>query len=228
MYRHYYIWERGSSLIPALETGLEPCRRLVHMLWPSSGQKWEATVSTCLSFIAICCIICCHRKLCGSLPPEAAGHLCFPTLRGGLSSRMWIAFFSNSSLGVLAWSTTVVSSHLIGWWLSHACFASADFSSAPSDRHPDPVWKLVSENYPFLQASWEALTSLLYILVLYQDIEINVILNYILVTCFPLPQQCRLSPRGPSDATRTSYTVPRLRLVMVYEVVLEPDTERVV
>ena len=131
MYRHYYIWERGSYLIPALETGLEPCRRLVHMLWSSSGQKWEATVSTCLSFIAMHRIICCHRKLCGSLPPEAAGHLCFPTLRGGLSSRMWIASFSNSSLGVLAWSTTVVSSHLIGWWLSHACFASADFSSAP-------------------------------------------------------------------------------------------------
>ena len=48
------------------------------------------------------------------------------------------------------------------------------------------------------------------------------------VTCFPLSQQYPLSPRGPSDATLTSYTVPRLRLVMVYEVVLEPDTERVV
>ena len=49
-----------------------------------------------------------------------------------------------------------------------------------------------------------------------------------IVTCFPLPQQYPLSPRGPTDATLTSYTLPSLRLVMVYEVVLEPDTERVV
>ena len=48
------------------------------------------------------------------------------------------------------------------------------------------------------------------------------------VTCFPLPQQYPLSPRGPTDATLTLYTVPSLRLVITYEVVLEPDTERVV
>ena len=48
------------------------------------------------------------------------------------------------------------------------------------------------------------------------------------VTRFSSPQQYPLSPRGPTDVTLTLYSVPRLRLVMVYEVVLEPDTERVV
>ncbi len=47
------------------------------------------------------------------------------------------------------------------------------------------------------------------------------------VTSFPLPQQYPLTPRGPTVATLTSYTVPRSRLVMVYEVVPEPDTDRV-
>ena len=39
-------------------------------------------------------------------------------LREGRFSLMWIASLSISSLGVLAWSITVASSHLIGWWFS--------------------------------------------------------------------------------------------------------------
>ena len=55
------------------------------------------------------------------------------------------------------------------------------------------------------------------------------LLLYVLTFFLLVPrQQYLLSPRGPTDATLTLYTVPRLRLVMVYEVVLEPDTERVV
>ena len=34
-----------------------------------------------LSFIAMRRIIFCHRKLCGSAPPEAVGCLCFPAPR---------------------------------------------------------------------------------------------------------------------------------------------------
>ena len=47
------------------------------------------------------------------------------------------------------------------------------------------------------------------------------------VTALPLPQQYPLSPSGPTDATLTSYTVPELRLVMVYEVVFELGTGQV-
>ena len=50
---------------------------------------------------------------------------------------MWIASLSNSSLGCLAKSTTVVSFHLMVCWSFHAGSATADFSSVP-----------------FLQASW--------------------------------------------------------------------------
>ena len=49
-------------------------------------------------------------------------------LRGGggwVNNRMWIASFSNSSVGLLVWSTTVASFHLIRWWFFHACCASA-------------------------------------------------------------------------------------------------------
>ena len=43
------------------------------------------------------------------------------------------------------------------------------------------------------------------------------------VTTFPA--QLSLGPSGPTDATLTSYKVPRLRSVMVYEVVLEPTKQ---
>ena len=92
----------------------------------------------------------CHRKSNQvvspkvALPPVDPGCCAFqgghPTSRQlqptipvemGCCSRMCIASLSNSSLWVLAWSITVASSHLIGWWFSHACSARADFSSAP-------------------------------------------------------------------------------------------------
>ena len=44
---------------------------------------------------------------------------------------MWRASFSWSSLGLLARSITLVSAHLMGWWRSQACSATADFSSIP-------------------------------------------------------------------------------------------------
>ena len=93
----------------------------------------------------------CHRKSNQAVSPEVAGCLRSTLadvpfkaatqhpgsssppslLRWGCCSRMCIASFSNSSLLVLAWSITVASSHLIGWWFSHACSARANFSSAP-------------------------------------------------------------------------------------------------
>ena len=57
------------------------------------------------------------------------------------------------------------------------------------------------------------------------DLLLYVLTYFLLV--LPL-QQYPLSPRGPTEATLTSYTAPRVRLVMVYEVALEPGTERVV
>ena len=50
---------------------------------------------------------------------------------------MWMGSLSNSSLGCLTMSTTVVSSHFMACWSFHACSATADFSRVP-----------------FLQASW--------------------------------------------------------------------------
>ena len=44
---------------------------------------------------------------------------------------VWMASLSTSSLGCLAMSTTVVSSHLMAWWSFHACSATADFSRVP-------------------------------------------------------------------------------------------------
>ena len=45
---------------------------------------------------------------------------------------MWMASLSSSSsLGCLAMSTSVVSSHLMVWWSFHACSATADFSRVP-------------------------------------------------------------------------------------------------
>ena len=44
---------------------------------------------------------------------------------------MWIASFSSSSFGCLAWSRTKVSSHLRGWWFSHVCSVTADVSNVP-------------------------------------------------------------------------------------------------
>ena len=58
--------------------------------------------------------------------------------------------------------------------------------------------------------------------IMYVDLLLYVVTYFLLVS--PL-QQYLLGPRRPTDATLTSYSVPRLRLVIVYEVVLEPDTE---
>ena len=78
----------------------------------------------------------CLRSTLAAVPFKAAtqhpGSSSPPSLlRWGCCSRMCIASFSNSFLWVLAWSITVVSSHLIGWWFSHACSVRADFSNAP-------------------------------------------------------------------------------------------------
>ena len=54
---------------------------------------------------------------------------------------MQTASLSSSSLGCLAMSTTVVSSHLMARWSFHACSATADFSKVP-----------------FQQASWCSLS----------------------------------------------------------------------
>ena len=55
---------------------------------------------------------------------------------------MWRASFSSSSLCLLAWSSTAVSSHLMGWCLSRACSATADFSSIPPSV--PSIWSLIS------------------------------------------------------------------------------------
>ena len=78
----------------------------------------------------------CLRSTLAAVPFKAAtqhpGSSSPPSLlRWGCCSQMCIASFSNSFLWVLAWSITVVSSHLIGWWFSHACSVRADFSNAP-------------------------------------------------------------------------------------------------
>ena len=93
----------------------------------------------------------CHRKSNQVVAPEVAGCLRLTLaavpfkaaiqhpgsssppslLRWGRCSWKCIASFSNSSLWVLAWLITVASSHLIGWWFSHACSARAEFSSVP-------------------------------------------------------------------------------------------------
>ena len=41
--------------------------------------------------------------------------------------KMWMASFSRSSSGRLAWLITDVSFQLMGWWLPQACSATADF-----------------------------------------------------------------------------------------------------
>ena len=64
----------------------------------------------------------CLRSTLAAVPFKAAtqhpGSSSPPSLlRWGCCSRMCIASFSNSSLLVLAWSITVASSHLIGWYV---------------------------------------------------------------------------------------------------------------
>ena len=45
---------------------------------------------------------------------------------------MWMASFSRSSQCLLSWSTTVVSSHLMGCWCFCMCSATADIAMVPS------------------------------------------------------------------------------------------------
>ena len=123
----------------------------------------------------------CHRKSNQAMSPEVAGCLrstlaAVPfkaatqhpgsssppsLLRWGCCSRMCIASFSSSSLLVLAWSITVASSHLIGWWfsLTLAYLRPEEGQSIWPKRRQgfqpcfgkvfNPVLKLVFENYPF-------------------------------------------------------------------------------
>ena len=58
-------------------------------------------------------------------------------LRGGWSSRMWIASLSNSSLELLAWSITVVSSHLMGGDSPMHVQQVPTSPVFPSDNRPD-------------------------------------------------------------------------------------------
>ena len=46
-----YRYMRGSSPIPALKTGLEPCWGFDQMLWSSSGQKLTGTFPNFLYFL---------------------------------------------------------------------------------------------------------------------------------------------------------------------------------
>ena len=57
---------------------------------------------------------------------------------------MWMASFGSSSLGCLAMSTTMVSSHLMVWWSFHACSAIADFSRVPFQQASRCSLSLVS------------------------------------------------------------------------------------
>ena len=124
--------ERVGSLIPASQQGWKPCRRFDQMLWSSSGRRYASASMDHIYSLAS------HHALspeaasrgvtgsCGIAFLKAAiqhpGSSSPPSLlREGWFSLMWIASLSISSLGVLAWSITVVSSHLIGWWFSHAC-----------------------------------------------------------------------------------------------------------
>jgi len=63
---------------------------------------------------------------------------------------IWMCKASFTNNCPLPWSSTVVSSQWIGWWCSHACSATADFSIIPSCMHfgvpsassPVSIWSL--------------------------------------------------------------------------------------
>ena len=113
------------------------------------GTK-ETRVST--SFLAMRRIICCQRELRGSAPPEAVGRLCFPAprvaiqhpgsssppslLRGGFEQLDVDCLLQQQLLGgVLAWSTTVVSSLCLGDSSPMHALQAPTSPVPPSDRH---------------------------------------------------------------------------------------------
>ena len=117
------------------------------MLWSSSGRRYASASTDHIYSLAshhALSLEATSRGITGScgiaflrVAIQHPGSSSPPSLlREGRFSLMWIASLSISSLGVLAWSIIVASSHLIGWWFSHACSARADFSSVPSDKHP--------------------------------------------------------------------------------------------
>ena len=130
------------------------------MLQSSSGQKWKKCEQTLLIIV--------HYWGYTSLEVKGWWGLLFPyclhntaVQQPGTSSPpswlkrsskgiIWVcrASFTNSSCP-LPWFSTVVSSQWIGWWLSHACSATADFSITPlsqasrcSVSSPVSVWSL--------------------------------------------------------------------------------------
>ena len=111
------------------------------MLQSSSGWKWKKYETTLL-FIAMhyrgytsleikgwwglllppCLLITAVQQPGTSSPPSWLKH--------SSTGVIWMckASFTNNSCP-LPWSSTVVSSQWIGWWYSHACSATADFST---------------------------------------------------------------------------------------------------
>ena len=96
-------------------------------------------------------IICCQRELRGSAPPEAVGHLCFPAprvaiqhpgsssppslLRVGFEQLDVDCLLQQQLLGgVLAWSTTVVSSLSLGDSSPMHALQALTSPVPPSDR----------------------------------------------------------------------------------------------
>ena len=121
------------------------------MLQSSLGRKWKKCETTLL-FIAM------HYRGYTSLEVKGRWGLLLPPClliiavqQPGTSSPpsrlkrsstgvilMCKSSFTNNSCP-LPWSSTVVSSQLIGWWCSHACSATADFSIIPfSHRTESP------------------------------------------------------------------------------------------
>ena len=76
-----------------------------------------------------------------SLPPHHSG----PATRDFQSSILVEALFHKCHLDAsftnnscpLPWSSTVVSSQWIGWWCSHVCSTTADFSIIPLQLRPN-------------------------------------------------------------------------------------------
>ena len=85
--------------------------------WLSGTRVWPRSVVSCLLSVV-------SQQLGTSSPMSR--------LRSSsVDVWMWRAFFSWSSLGLPARSITLVFCHLMGWWCSQACSATADFSSIP-------------------------------------------------------------------------------------------------
>jgi len=151
------------------------CRRFNWMLQSSSGQKWKKCVQTLL-FIAIhywgytslevkgqwglllppCLLITAVQQPGTSSPPSR--------LKCSSAGVIWMcrASFTNSSCP-LPWSSTVVSSQWIGWWCSHTCSATADFSIIPLKlknwlaSFPDCVSQFFPVNFRWY--TWKTLDS---------------------------------------------------------------------